>query len=109
MNFVFEDIDNHLNYTSCPDINMSGFRRFSPSPIAQTILFRTQLATMFPMFPTKYKPRPYIISTGVNHSPNDWTGYSKAIGNSKATAFSYINKKQLNDVRDGKAMHQQQH
>jgi hypothetical protein len=104
MNFVFEDIDNHLNFTECPDVNVSGFRRFSPSPIAQTILFRTQLATMFPMFPTKYKPRPYIISTGVNHSPNDWTGYPKAIGNNKATAFSYVSKKQLNDVQDGKAM-----
>jgi hypothetical protein len=105
MNFVFEDIDNHLNYTSCPDVIVSGFRRFSPSPMAQTILFRTQMtANLFPMFPTKYKPRPYIISSGVNHSPNDWTGYSKAIGNNKATVFSHIDKKQLNDVRDGKAM-----
>lgn len=101
MNFVFEDIDNHLNFTSCSDIIGSGARRFAPSPIAQTILHRTQMAKMFPM---THKPRPYIIATGVNHSPNDWTGCSKAIGNDKKTVFSYISKKQLNDIRDGKAM-----
>jgi len=101
MNFVFEDKDNHLNFTNCSDIIGSGARRFAPSPIANTIIHRTKMAKIFPM---THKPRPYIISTGVNHSPNDWTGYSKAIGNSKATVFSYISKKQINDIRDGKAM-----
>jgi hypothetical protein len=101
MNFVFEDLENYLNYTACPDVVLSGSRRFASSPMAITILHRTQMARQYSM---KNKPRPYIIPTGVNHSPNDWTGYSKAIGNNKATAFSHIGKKQLNDVRDGKAM-----
>jgi L-rhamnose mutarotase len=101
MNFVFEDLENFLNYIDGPDTVSSGLRRFAPSPTAVTVIHRTQMASKFSM---ENKPRPYIIAAGVNHSPNDWTGYSLAIGNNKTTAFSNINKKQLKDVQQGKAM-----
>lgn len=96
MNFVFEDVGKLENFLSCPDVNPSGIRRFAPSPLAVTMLHRTQLAKLFPI---KGKPRPYIIATGVNHHPNDWTTVS-----GRQSAFTFLHKKQLNDLRDGKAM-----
>jgi len=101
MNFVFEDRQNFLNYLSCPDINRSGIKRFAPSPMAVTISHRTQMSQWYSMV---NKPKPYIIATGVNHHPNEWTGSELALNNTRQTAFSYLNKKQLTDVQSGKAM-----
>lgn len=101
MNFVFEDKENFLNFTSCPDVNSSGLRRFAPSPTAVTILHRTQLAKSFDI---KNKPKPYIIATGVNHHPNDWAGSPLAYNNTRQSALSFLGKKQLRDVQEGKAM-----
>ena len=34
LNFVFEDLKNHVNLTACKDLNTSGIARFTPSPIS---------------------------------------------------------------------------
>lgn len=101
MNFVFEDKDNYLNYTACPDLVMSGSKRFAPSPMAITVLHRTQMAKRYSV---DDKPNPYIIATGVNHSPNDWVGSSSAFGNLNKSPFESLHKKLLKDVQSGKAM-----
>lgn len=95
MNLVFDDPVNFLNYSNCLDIVSSGARRFAPSPMAVTLLHRTQMATGCSV---ENKPRPYIIPSGVNHSPNDWAVYNGQ------SVFDSMNKKQINDIRDGKAM-----
>lgn len=101
INFVFENRKDFLNFISCPDVNPSGIKRFAPAPIAVTMLHRPNLAMGYDML---NKPRPYIIPTGVNHHPNDWTGSELAYNNSRQYMFEHINKKQLKDVQDGKAM-----
>lgn len=101
MNLVFEDTDQFTNFLNCSDVNLSGIKRFGPSPMAVTLMHRTQLVRHYSM---KNKPRPYIIATGVNHHPNDWTGSPLAYNNTRNTAFSYLHKKQLNDLQSGKAM-----
>ena len=101
MNFVFEDKDNYLNYTSCPDHAMSGAKRFAPSPMAITVLHRTQMAKRYSL---DDKPSPYIVATGVNHHPADWVGSSAVYDNSNKSPFESLHKKLLNDVQSGKAM-----
>jgi hypothetical protein len=92
INFVFEDTDQSLNFLNCKDINPSGIRRFGTSPFAMKLI-NTGKAYKFD---NVYRPENYIISASVNHSPNDWAKEEGCI--------SYINRKQLTDVRDGRAM-----
>lgn len=101
INFVFEDKDQFLNFVDCPDVNPSTIRRFGPSPMAVTMLHRPNLAKKFCL---ANKPKPYIIPTGVNHHPNDWTGSNNITGNTRQFSLAYLNKKQLKDLQDGKAM-----
>jgi len=95
INFVFEDSINFKNFIASTDVNRSGINTFAASPIAVIMLQRTQMASLFNM---KNKPKPYIIATGVNHHPSDW------IGLDKLSPFSFLNKKQLKDVQNNKAM-----
>ena len=116
MIFMYEDKERFLNFTSCPDVNGSGIKRFSPSPLVtslvstltwmegQSITFRS--TKDFPQFgildldsyPTT---KQYIISTGVNHNPKDWAGgYPPSEGES---LFDYLNNKYLEDLRDSNA------
>lgn len=101
INFVFENKDNFLNFVSCPDVNPSGIRRFAPSPMAVTMIHRPNLAKLYSV---DQKPKPYIIPTGVNHHPNDWTGSEYAFANQRIFSLNFLNKKQLKDVKEGKAM-----
>jgi hypothetical protein len=101
MNFVFEDKDNYLNYTASPDHAASGAKRFAPSPMAITVLHRTQMAKRYSL---DDKPSPYIIATGVNHHPVDWVGASAVYDNSNKSPFESLHKKLLKDVQSGKAM-----
>jgi hypothetical protein len=102
INFVYENIKDLVNYTACEDINPSNIRRFAPAPIANAILHRTQnQSKAHSIF---NRPEHYIIPTGVNHHPNDWTGSSLAFNNTRNTAFSYLSDTYLNDVRAGRAM-----
>ena len=101
INFVFENKDKFLNFVSCPDVNPSGISRFAPSPMAVTMLHRPNMAKAYSL---EQKPKPYIIATGVNHHPNDWTGSEYAFRNQRTFSLNFLNKKQLKDVKEGKAM-----
>jgi hypothetical protein len=102
INFVYENINELVNYTSCKDINPSNIRRFAPAPIANAILHRTENQAQ--AHTIKNRPDFYIIPTGVNHHPNDWTGSPLAFNNIRDTAFSYLSDIYLKDLRAGKAM-----
>lgn len=71
MNFIFEDVDNLENFTKCVDVNRSGMKRFSTSPIVNNILYRT---TDNRIHSSNKRVKNYVISTGVNHHPKEWTG-----------------------------------
>ena len=102
INFVYENLNDLVNYTTCEDINPSNIRRFAPAPIANAILHRTQnQSKAHSIF---NRPEYYIIPTGVNHHPNDSTGSPLAFNNTRNTAFSYLSDTYLNDVRTGRAM-----
>lgn len=115
MNFVFEKtgglvfFDNNecKNFLSCNDINSSGIRRFTVSPLVSTLLRYKQVKQKFKNYsfdhiqvgknPNKFSK--YIIATGVTHSPNDWCG-----GNYRKGIFNYLNEQYLHDARIGKAL-----
>lgn len=101
MNFVYEDIDSFENFINCSDINASGIRRFGPSVLAQLASYR--LNGQVSKAGKLLGPKQYIISTGVNHHPYDWTGGS--YGNQqRKSAFDFISDRYLTDLRAGKAM-----
>jgi len=101
MNFVFENLPALENFCSCPDVNPSSIRRFAPAPMAVTLLHRTQMAKEYSIL---NKVKPYIIATGVNHHPNDWAGSPLSNNNTRKNSFSFLHKKQLRDLQEGKAM-----
>lgn len=92
INFVFEDTNNFLNFLNCKDVNPSTIKRFSTSPFAMKIINKGQGL----VYENLYRPDQYIISASVNHSPNDW---AKPEG-----CLIHLNRKQLNDVRAGRAL-----
>ena len=69
--------------------------------MALTLLHRTQMAQEYSI---TNKVKPYIIATGVNHHPNDWAGSSLSTNNTRQNSFSFLHKKQLRDLQEGKAM-----
>lgn len=98
LNFVFEDLKNHLNFTNCKDLNNSGISRFTPSPVATSCIRR---------FNVEYKQVDFgitesnntdntnviIIPTGVAHSPTDWCGYvdlNKCYDNAMNKSYSVL-------------------
>ena len=103
MKFIFEDKNNLLNFTKCEDINTSGIRRFGLSPLlnASHLLFvSNQLGNPHTFCETNEDVENYIITAGVNHSPEDWTGYNPKV----KSVFSHLNEKYLRDLRNGKAV-----
>lgn len=93
MNFVFEDKQESLNFTSNTEILRSGVRLFSPSPIVE-VASRQFSNFRFGVDSLLY-PKRYIVSTGVNHHPTDWA---------KPNIFQYLNPRYLKDIQNGKAM-----
>jgi hypothetical protein len=71
MKFIFEDLENLENFIDCEDINKSGMRRFSTSPIVNIILNKTVDNERYSW---KKRISKYIIPTGVNHHPKEWAG-----------------------------------
>ena len=101
MNFIFEDLENCTNFIKCPDVNRSGIRRFTTSPMTQSIVFNGRFS-MFGLrsfnriaFNKEKMPEHYIITTAVNHHPNDWASTS---------CFSQLNETYLKDLQEGRAM-----
>ena len=80
LNFVFEDEENSLNLIQCKDLNGSGIARFTPSPVATTEIrrFRTKYKNIvdFVINANEKDKVPFIIASGVAHSPWDWCGYT---------------------------------
>lgn len=102
LNFVFEDIEDNNNFINCKDINTSGIGRFGKS----ALLNATHLFYSFnnkPLGINYYDLNQdlssYVISSGVNHSPDDWTGHNPRV----KSLFSYLNEKYVKDLRNGKA------
>jgi hypothetical protein len=105
MNFVFENTETHQNFLSCPDVNGSNIRRFTPSPVVTTLLrFNTLKELWINLIfesisvsnnPNKYSK--YVIASGVTHSPWDWCGPAKK------NLFSFLKEEYLRDLRLGKA------
>lgn len=102
INFVYENIKDLVNYTGCTDINPSNIHRFAPSPLANSMLHRTQDQAQ--AYEIENRPQFYIIPTGVNHHPNDWTGSPLAYKNSRHNSFFYLSDIYLDDLRAGRAM-----
>jgi len=101
INFVFENLEEFENFIDCPDINPSHIRRFATAPIANSMIHRTDDAKGFTV---SNRPEKYIIATGVNHHPNDWTGSGFAYQNTRKNSFAFLNNVYLDDLRTGRAM-----
>jgi hypothetical protein len=95
MKIVFEDADNRRNFKSCDDICKSGISRFAPAPILN---HWRHISTK----EIEDTDTDYVIVSGVNHSPEDWTGH-KPYSRVKSL-FSYLSPKYLNDLRNNKAI-----
>jgi hypothetical protein len=103
MRFIFEDDKNFLNFTNCEDINPSGIKRFSVSPLinANYLFYTSNDITDEHTYHNNHKNiKNYIITCGVNHSPEDWTGYHPNV----KSLFSHLNEKYLRDLRNGEAI-----
>ena len=103
MRLVFEDKDELRNFISCPDVNPSGINRFAYSPLinATNIYYSmSQTANPLEFVQVEDGMENYVISSCVNHSPDDWTGYNEKV----KSLFEYLNEKYLNDLRNGKAV-----
>jgi len=120
MNLLFESLDLNIdsnnpydtsgyeNFTKCGDINDSGVKRFGPSPLihAANIYYGNKVkdksikSNVLNILSVDADVDNYIISTSVNHSPNDWTGCDPKV----KSLFYHLNDKYLNDLRNKKAL-----
>lgn len=119
LNFVFEDLDNRMNFVDCPDVNPSGIQRFTESPVAsQAKLFYREKRKYLDIDFTKCgffritditdNINRYIIPVGVAHSPMDWCGPVKTKNlpcndTSRKNLFEYLNNSFIKDMIAGKA------
>lgn len=120
MHFVFETVDEKTgegyNFINCADVNLSGIRRFTACPIFNSIFFlrtRSGLQKEFSKdvtFSTQpIEGKPYIVATGVSHSPNDWCGPDwKGNGTDnqfpdRKSLFKHIPTQYIHDLQTGRA------
>lgn len=115
MIFVFEDVDTHQNFINCSDVNPSGIRRFTPSPVATTIIRHKQLQEKFQNLDlstveiketwwAKFTHEPYIIASGVAHSPYEWCGETTTPNEQRKSLFSYLHPTYLEGLQQGSAL-----
>jgi hypothetical protein len=112
MNLVFEDLKGHRNFVECPDINSSTLRRFAIAPLAHSAIHALAFYRKHKMklevnsieFSNNLNLDHYIIPSGVNHHPNDWTGSHLAYNNNRTNSFHYLNPKYVKDLQEGRAM-----
>jgi hypothetical protein len=103
MNLIFENLDGNKNFINCNDINPSGIGRFGNSALINaTHLYCTsnQKPLIINYCGLNDNVKNYVISAGVNHSPEDWTGYNPRV----KSLFSYLNEKYLRDLQNGNAL-----
>lgn len=112
MNFIFDDLHKQLNFTNCNDVNSSGIKRFTTSPMIGSMLHRKKFKPSFYNLSTNtdsWRNRKlynrYIISSGVTHSPVDWCGYTDLKKKydpymiERKSVFAYLSEKQLSAIR----------
>ena len=102
MKFVFEDVGELLNFVDCEDVNPSGIRRFGVAPILNANIMyhvNNKIDPTYTFHHVSEDVENYIIAAGVNHSPEDWTGYNPRV----KSLFSHLNPKYLRDLQNGKA------
>ena len=120
MHFVFEKIDTQqgiaLNFANCPDLNMSGIRRFTPCPIyiSAERLNMSDARNEYSRHIVTSTSRPtdgskYIIASGVAHSPDGWCGpdHTGLGANNKypthQSVFAHLSAEYLADLQSGQA------
>lgn len=119
LNFVFEKVDNTLplNLTECPDLNSSGIKRLTVSPVISSLIRcwrvnyqdRKHIVGELAYSLSIPDEGEYIISVGVAHSPGDWCGADPVNGptdNFKPylkNLFDFISEPYLKDLRNGRA------
>jgi len=114
MNFVFEDINNYRNFVSCDDVNQSGFRRFTVSPMISGLARYSDTQRFFSnfdvskikKFDSPFMAHRYIIPSGVAHCPEEWCGdnpltFLGSSGGSRKSLFAYLNPVYLRDLKIG--------
>ena len=107
MNFFFENwkpiydssgLEEHAmrNFKDCKDVNESGMSRFCVSPLAGTI-------QQFGYEDLKhcYIQPNYIISSGVQHSPEEWAGRPE---DGRKSFLHWVSDKHMENLQNGSAM-----
>jgi hypothetical protein len=97
INFVFEDLKRLKNFINCTDINKSTITRFGPSVIVSSITNRNNIAF------NNQLPNKFIIASGVNHHPEDWSG-PPWIKESRTSVLDNLNPSYLDSLREGRAL-----
>jgi hypothetical protein len=103
MRFIFEDVEEMLNFTNCKDVNPSGIGRFGVSPLLNaSFMYYVDSGAKrdYTFHDVREDIEGYIITVGVNHSPEDWTGYEPKV----KSLFYYLNEKYLRDLRNNVAI-----
>jgi len=99
------------NFVNCKDVNNSGIRRFTPSPVMCFMLGREKKlnsvyktnnynysGTKIVLNAQGFDDKKYVIPTGVGHNPNSWTGKNNN------SVLSLIDPIYLADMRNGDAI-----
>lgn len=116
INFDYEDLKEWSNFNNCPDLNVSGIRRMTISPVASTTI---RLIRAMPEYQHLLKELTvsaeppaegkYIVPTGVAHSPWDWCGPDSFQNGfvhhapARKNFFEYISEPLLKDMQSGRA------
>ena len=115
---MFEEIEEKtnvfLNFVKCGDTNSSGIKRFTATPLLLHLIRLGQDVDglLDDIVVSKNRPSKgfnYILSSGVAHSPDNWSGGFKNYSNSKAfsmnqqSVFYWLNPIYLEDLQSGKA------
>jgi len=119
MIFIFNNLSRLKGIWTCNDINSSGIKRFTTSPLVNTLNRYKQSRQQFKNFNigelvfdsynNRKKYNNIIIPAGVTHSPHDWTGYTDLdkkydpYMKERASVFFYIDHKLLGMLRKRKA------
>lgn len=118
MNFIFENLRTETNFSQCSDVNTSGIRRFTASPLVSSLIrWKTLKLSLVGLDTISVNTNSWanrkvhsncIISAGVTHAPWDWCGYTDLNKKydpymlERKTIFAYLSEKQLSAIRKKK-------
>lgn len=119
MIFIFNNLTEKKGIWDCLDVNSSGIKRFTPSPLVGTLTRHKTLRNKFnnydpsllilDEYANRKKYKNIIVASGVTHSPWDWTGYTdldKIYDKNmveRKSVFAHIDKKLLGMIRKRQA------